>query len=443
MSPPALSAAAAAPPLSTRPARSPRTATVPLFEQICAEGWAPRLLAATQRLTTPAHLPAAMPAHAQVLRRIEAMFRRFSAEELPRVRSWVNGGQRYTITDDLVRLAGQPMPLPQRLAAASGAEQYCVTFNGLSAWCPEFAEEMQREMLAPLFAELGGAPRAGCDFYTFIGNYGYTPFGVHDDVDHSLLWHLGPGKKTAYVWPRAEYQALTGGTLATTEYQHLLPHARRYELSPGDLLCIPLGDFHVLETRELSATLGLTLFPDDPMLECAEGLRMVAPDAATLGLVGEQPLTLDELRRLRQLALESNGASISAPSLRVLAHSAPAPETLEDLAASTISCRPGYPLRAIRVAGREGLLVRRRVIWARPTGIFPRLVEALAGAERLPFARLAAQFTGTIAGPMSGVSGSAAEGATSEAARPMLRPDALLELLRKLHQMGGIVLERG
>lgn len=409
--------AATSPTAATR--RSATAATAPIYETLCSEGWAPRLLAASRQLTAPAHLPGAMPAHAQVLRRVEAMFRRFSPQELPRVRAWVDGGQRYTITDDIVRLAGQPMPLPRRLAQAAGADFYCVTFNGLTAWCPEFAEEMQRETLAPLFAGLGGAPRAGCDFYTFFGNYGYTPFGVHDDTDQSLLWHLGPGVKTAYVWPRAEYQALTGGTLSTTDHQALLPHARRYQLAPGDLLFIPQGDFHILETRDFSATLGLTLFPDDPMLECTEGLRMMAPDAATLDAIGGQALTLDELRRLRQLALESNGHIISSPSLGALAAAAPLPEALEDLATPTISALPGYPLRAVALAGRDGLLVRRRVIWARPSGLFARLAAALASAEQLPFARLASQFAGTM------------------------RPDALLELVRKLHQMGGLVIERG
>lgn len=348
--------------------------------------WVSRLLEASRQLGVTAHVAHAMPGHAALLAAVARMFSRFTAQELPRVRAWVDGGQRYTITDALVNLAGRPeLTLPERLAKASDSPQYCVTFNGLSAWCDAFAQDMQAHMLAPLFAGLGGPPTCGVDFYAFLGNYGYTPFGVHDDTDHSLLWHLGPGAKTAYVWPRASYVELTHGTLSTPDFAALLPHAQRHELQPGDLLFIPMGDFHLLETREFSGTLGLTLFPDDPLLECTEALRLLAPDVQALRRLAETPITLDQLAAVRRCAVQSNGHVITPPQLSAVRVSAP---DLAVLRKCTLRSRPGWPLRTAHAGGRQALFVRRRVIWGRPNPLFDLLCENLADGGELPFARL-------------------------------------------------------
>lgn len=378
--------------------------------------WARRLVSASQQLTVATHLPGVMPGHAQVRESIADMFTRFSPEELPRVRAWVDGGQRYTITDALVGLADRAgLALPQRLAEASASPHYCVTFNGLSAWCEHFAQHMQARMLDPLFAELGGAPACGTDFYAFFGNYGYTPFGVHDDTDQSLLWHVGPAPKTAYIWPRATYVELTGGTLATVDYQQLLPHAQRYELQPGDLLFIPMGDFHILETREFSCTMGLTLFPDDMMLECTEALRLLAPDEKALQSVAQMPVTLEALAGLRRTAVQSNGSVITPPQLSTVRSAPPDTATLRR---STLRTRPSWPLRTAEIAGRQALFVRRRVIWGRPNALFGQLCDALVGGERVPYEQLEQQLAGKV------------------------QAEAVAELVRKVAALGGVLIEQ-
>ena len=379
------------------------------------ERWASQLVTKSNQLKTVTYISQALIEAPQILSWVSNMFIRFSEKDLPRVRSWVDGGQHYTITDKLIELAGQPdLELSKRLALASGAESYCLTFNGLTAWCPIFALKMQREVLSPLFRELSSTPRSGSDFYSFIGNYGYTPFGVHDDTDHSLLWHLGPATKTAYVWPREKYLSLTGNTLSTLNYQSLLSHANRYELSPGDLLFIPCGDYHLLETRDFSVTLGLTLFPDDPALECSEGLRLLAPDAVTLESISRHSLTLENLCSLRRLALESNGHIITSPCLNALNIS---PVSNAMIQSSVISTLPFWPLRFIKIADCEGLMIRRRVLWSRPNGFFEDMCQMLNNAKRTPFSVIAAQLAVSV------------------------KTETLLELIRRIYQMGGLVIE--
>ena len=377
--------------------------------------WAQTLLKASARLTTPAYLPGLLSTHQQVLQWVGAMFTRFTAQELPRVRAWVDAGQRYTITDALVRLAPQTgLTLDQRLALANENPHYCATFNGLTAWCPTFAQHMQHQMLEPLFQALGGAPGAGADYYAFFGNYGYTPFGVHDDTDESLLWHLGPADKTAYVWPRQKYQELTGGTLATTHYAALLPHALRFDLRPGDLLFIPMGDFHILQTNAFSATLGVTLFPQDPLLECSEGLRLFAHDAASLARHSEQVISLSQLSQLRRLSVRSNGGVITPPNLRLLASNAP-----DDwqLAHSTLHAHPSWPLLRMPMGGREALLVRRRAIWSRPNPLFAALCDLFRHHQAVPYRQLAQHL------PQG------------------LQAEAIADTVRAIHRLGGLQIE--
>ncbi|MEB0137684.1 MULTISPECIES: hypothetical protein [unclassified Undibacterium] len=356
--------------------------------------WARRLVSTSQHLSLPTHLPSVMPGYDQVRETIGAMFTRFTPEKLPRTRAWVDGGQRYTITDVLVDLANNPdLALQQRLAMASGSPHYCVTFNGLSAWCESFAQHMQVQMLDPLFAALDVAPVCGTDFYMFVGNYGFTPFGVHDDTDQSLLWHLGPAPKVAYVWPRARYIELTGGTLATTDYEALLPYAQRYELQPGDLLFIPMGDFHILETREFSCTMGLTIFPDDMRLECSEALRLLVPDERTLRAIAQAPITLEQWARLRRLAVQSNGYVITPPQLGAMPKAA---SDLVSLRRCVLRIHASCPLLTAEVASRQALFVRGRVIWGRPNSVFSHLCAALASGELVPFETLEQQLSDKV-----------------------------------------------
>jgi hypothetical protein len=237
---------------------------------------------------------------------------------------------------------------------------------------------------------------------------------VHDDADHSLLWHLGPASKVAYVWPRARYIELTGGVLATVEYEALLADAQRYELRPGDLLFIPTGDFHILETREFSCTMGLTLFPDDMLLECTEGLRLMAPDERALKSRAQAPLTLDQLANLRRAAVRSNGAVITPPNLDTVRGFAPDTATLRQ---STLRILPSWPLCTAEIAGRQALHVRGRIIWGRPNPLFGLLCELLADGAAVPFSLLEERLSGQV------------------------QVEAIAELVRKVVGLGGVLIE--
>ncbi|WP_157975309.1 hypothetical protein [Photorhabdus sp. CRCIA-P01] len=210
------------------------------------------------------------------------------------------------------------------------------------------------------------------------------------------------------------YIELSGGTLSTTDYEALLPHALRYELQPGDLLFIPMGDFHILETQQFSATLGLTLFPDNVQLESAEGLRLFAPDDKSFAAVAEQPICLQELVQLRRLAVRSNGFIITPPELSTVVVT---PVDEAELRLSTLRIHPCCPLLCMNLGSRQVLLVRRRVIWGRPNELFATLCELLNSGERVPYEVLERSVTGKV------------------------NPVAVAELVRTIVRLGGLLIE--
>ena len=64
--------------------------------------------------------------------------------------------------------------------------------------------------LKPLIDHIG-LPTSGLELTIFIGNYGWTPLGIHQDHkgENVLHFHLGPGEKTMYTWNEDKYHELT------------------------------------------------------------------------------------------------------------------------------------------------------------------------------------------------------------------------------------------
>jgi hypothetical protein len=131
--------------------------------------------------------------------------------------------------------------------------------NGTSAWDEDLSDLIVDRVVAPVVEHLG-APTRGFDVYIFGGRYRWTPFGIHSDSEDSILVHLGPAEKTAFVWNRDAYLNATAclkGRFNNFDVEPLISIAEEYRLLPGDLLCIPRGHFHVMTSPEFSVTMGV------------------------------------------------------------------------------------------------------------------------------------------------------------------------------------------
>jgi hypothetical protein len=292
--------------------------------------WVKDLANSSNGLTQHCYIPSLVKSTEYLYNEIENMFNRFTYDDPPMLRSYINGGQHYGCTEKFVASAqSKSSSLSTHISNTLGVSEFCITFNGLTKWSESFVDEVQKKFVQVIFSELG-SPYGGCDFYSFIGNYGFTPFGVHDDDDHSLLIHLGPGKKTVYIWPREQYLLKTGHLLTSTDFQDLLPSGCKYDLDPGDFVFIPKGDFHVFETCKYSATMGFTIFPlntSDDLNQVIAGLMSkeeknvffcTSEDYFTRSSAESSLISLTDFVYSRRMALKSNGFVTTLPQQKTL-----------------------------------------------------------------------------------------------------------------------------
>jgi hypothetical protein len=110
---------------------------------------------------------------------------------------------------------------------------------------------------APLLEKIG-FPQEGVNFSLFIGNYGWTPLGIHkDSAGESVIhFHLGPGPKTMYTWKNEDFTKLVDvATFNNKDVEPLLPHAKKFDFGEGDLYYMPNGEYHIGFSDELSLSL--------------------------------------------------------------------------------------------------------------------------------------------------------------------------------------------
>jgi hypothetical protein len=110
---------------------------------------------------------------------------------------------------------------------------------------------------APLLQKIG-YPQEGINFSLFIGNYGWTPLGIHQDSagESVIHFHLGPGPKTMYTWGHKAFRELVDiATFNNRDVEPLLPNATKFEFGEGDLYFMPNGEYHIGYSDELSLSL--------------------------------------------------------------------------------------------------------------------------------------------------------------------------------------------
>ncbi|AMP97872.1 hypothetical protein AY601_0933 [Pedobacter cryoconitis] len=120
----------------------------------------------------------------------------------------------------------------------------------------KFSNEMAEKIalyLNPLL-EQAGLPLKGINITVFVGNYGFTPLGIHTDHpgENVMHLHLGPGEKTMYNWDIEAYKELAGDVSNNKNITPLLPYAKAFQLKEGDVYFMPWNKFHIGNTEDFS-----------------------------------------------------------------------------------------------------------------------------------------------------------------------------------------------
>jgi hypothetical protein len=165
-------------------------------------------------------------------------------------------------------------PLPENDTIENWLEKtfkeqpFGMVLNFIETLSDEFACKAVAEV-QPLL-ELAGLPLGGLSFLGFIGNYGFTPFGIHKESpgEEGFLFHLGPGIKKFYVWETEAYNQIPHNTQVFHDIEERLSDAKCFILEPGDAVFIPHHTYHIADTPEFS--LSFTMDYINPPIDVVE-----------------------------------------------------------------------------------------------------------------------------------------------------------------------------
>jgi ElaB/YqjD/DUF883 family membrane-anchored ribosome-binding protein len=134
-------------------------------------------------------------------------------------------------------------------------QKFGAVINELEAYSNSLSK-LLASIIQPLLQD-AGMPALGVSWLSFMGNYGYTPFGVHreSEGEDGFLFHLGPETKTFYIWKIEDYNRITGGSEVSPLNDELLAVGEGFELEPGDVFFIPYDTYHIAYTGEFSASI--------------------------------------------------------------------------------------------------------------------------------------------------------------------------------------------
>lgn len=169
------------------------------------------------------------------------------------LKTYINKELRNDLIDKMV---SNPPKLDESLKNWSsqifGKEKFGIILIGLEQYSNAFAEKAAK-VVRPLL-EIAGLPLDGLSFLFFMGNYGFTPFGVHKDAtgEDGVLFHLGPANKQFYTWDDPKYNSIEHHSKVFHNVEEMQKEGEKYELEPGDAMFIPHYVYHVANTPEFS-----------------------------------------------------------------------------------------------------------------------------------------------------------------------------------------------
>ncbi len=203
-----------------------------------------------------------------------------------------------------------------------------IVINGALRWKPELAEELA-EFLRPIYEQFD-EHEVGFDLTFFIGNYGYTPFGVHlDDKNHrTLLVNLGPNEKQIMLWEPSEIRNLYGDVGNIYDVNSISIPPIIYNLNPSAYFLLPSQYYHVGYTKDISITAALVLHREDHVKHISRELDRYLRETLDFALDFDSPTLSSDwlscipqpsfLQRCVEARCKSNGGFKHSPQKRAI-----------------------------------------------------------------------------------------------------------------------------
>jgi hypothetical protein len=234
--------------------------------------WWNNALVETERLRRPHVFPSAFPEQIEDLSKlaVDVLRNLMTAKG-------TSGGFRVWVGDENNKITLAPTkeydeimcanpPLEEELVAdwamrVFGDRKFGIILNDGEMYSAEMNRRLAI-MIRPLL-DIIGMPLTGVTTAYFVGNYGYTPIGIHQDhVGEDVFhFHLGPGPKTMYTWGQELYKEISG-VVNNTQVEPLLDRADKYDFGAGDIYFMPWDKFHVGYSDDISV--GITVWINNP-----------------------------------------------------------------------------------------------------------------------------------------------------------------------------------
>lgn len=137
-------------------------------------------------------------------------------------------------------------------------KRFGIIMNNNEAFSEQLASRVLK-MMTGLF-DIAGLPPLGNEITVFIGNYGWTPLGIHKDHigENVLHFHLGPGRKQMYIWDDEIYEKIVGKDVSNNKnIEPILSYSKKYDFGDRDIYYMPWFMNHVGYTEDISIGVSL------------------------------------------------------------------------------------------------------------------------------------------------------------------------------------------
>ncbi|MEH6762983.1 MAG: RNA methylase [Aequorivita antarctica] len=246
----------------------------------------------------------------------------------------LNNGLKIYIDNELrndliAKMAANPPKLEYSLESWTqqifGDQKFGIILMGLEQYSNSFAEKAAT-IVHPLI-KVAGLPLHGLSFLFFMGNYGFTPFGIHKDApgEDGILFHLGPANKQFYTWDDPKYNAIEHHSKVFHNVSEMLTEGKAHDLEPGDAMFIAHYVYHIANSPKFSVSVVLDYINPSKDLFENELIKETAEENLMHQIAYEKPIKLEatesdlnelinlqSIQRKMQIALERKMARLKS-----------------------------------------------------------------------------------------------------------------------------------
>ncbi len=155
------------------------------------------------------------------------------------------------------------------VSRVTDGRKFGIIVNGAEQWSDQLAR-MGARVFAPII-EAQGAGRSMVEVTLFIGNYGYTPFGIHIDDPYTSVvhFHTGPSAKGMTLFSKEEFHRMNGERKNCFHPERLVPHGETFVIEAGDVFLLPPHWYHIGNTDSFSIGIAFAVskYPDAKVTE--------------------------------------------------------------------------------------------------------------------------------------------------------------------------------